>query len=327
MKGYDKNQILERGKATIIDEGNEILKLADSLNDSFVEAVELILNCNGRVVVTGMGKSGIIAKKIAATLASTGTPAFFLHPAEGIHGDMGMVTEDDVVVALSNSGESSEVINILPSIKLIGAKLITIVGRSKSTLESYSDIVLFTSISKEACPLGLAPTTSTSVQLVMGDALALSIMEQRHFTKSQYAVFHPGGALGRKLLLKVRDIMRKDDSVAIVKESLFVRDVLFSITKANAGAAFVVGEDEKLLGIITDGDVRRALLKDESALSKNAKDIMSLNPTTITADKLATEALRLMDNGNRKIGEMPVVDNGKPIGMICVKDLVAIGIV
>ena len=327
MKGYDKNQILERGKATIIEEATEILKLADSLNDSFVEAVELILNCNGRVVVTGMGKSGIIAKKIAATLASTGTPAFFLHPAEGIHGDMGMVTEDDVVVALSNSGESSEVINILPSIKLIGAKLITIVGRSKSTLESYSDIVLFTSISKEACPLGLAPTTSTSVQLVMGDALALSIMEQRHFTKSQYAVFHPGGALGRKLLLKVRDIMRKDDSVAIVKENFIVRDVLFSITKANAGAAFVVGEDGKLSGIITDGDVRRALLKDESALSKNAKDIMSLNPMTITADKLATEALRLMDNGNRKIGEMPVVDNGKPIGMICVKDLVAIGIV
>lgn len=322
----DEKKILERAKSTIIQEGQNIMNLADSLGDEFVKVVNIILECDGKVVLTGMGKSGLVAKKISATLASTGTPSFYLHPADAIHGDMGMVDKNDIVIALSNSGESSEIVNILPTIKLIGCKLVGMVSKAKSTLGFYSDYLLLTPITGEACPLGLAPTTSTSCQLVMGDALALSIMEQRHFTKEQYAFFHPGGALGRKLLTRVRDVMRKDDFIALVKEDELIRDVLFDITKANAGAAFVVDSQGNLKGIITDGDVRRALLKDESVLNKEAKTIMNTNPTTITEDKLATEALRCMDNGSKKMGEIPVVKDGKPVGMVCLKDIYAAGI-
>ena len=323
----DEEKILERGKNTILQEAENIKNLADSLGEEFVKVVRLILECEGKVVLTGMGKSGLVAKKISATLASTGTPSFYLHPADGIHGDMGMVSKNDVVIALSNSGESSEIVNILPTIKLIGCSLVGMVGREKSTLGSYSDYILLTKITQEACPLGLAPTTSTSCQLVLGDALALAIMEQRQFTANQYAVFHPGGALGRKLLTRVRDVMRRADFIALVKEETLIRDVLFAITKANAGAAFVVDQDEKLIGIITDGDVRRSLLKDEKTLYKEAKEIMNVSPTVISEDKLATEALRCMDNGQKKMGEIPVVRDGKPIGMICLKDLFAAGIV
>ena len=322
----DEKKILERAKSTIMQEGQNIMNLADSLGDEFVKVVNIILECDGKVVLTGMGKSGLVAKKISATLASTGTPSFYLHPADAIHGDMGMVDKNDIVIALSNSGESSEIVNILPTIKLIGCKLVGMVSKAKSTLGFYSDYLLLTPITGEACPLGLAPTTSTSCQLVMGDALALSIMEQRHFTKEQYAFFHPGGALGRKLLTRVRDVMRKDDFIALVKEDELIRDVLFDITKANAGAAFVVDSQGCLKGIITDGDVRRALLKDESVLNKEAKTIMNTNPTTITEDKLATEALRCMDNGSKKMGEIPVVKDGKPVGMVCLKDIYAAGI-
>ena len=322
----DEEKILSRGRATVLQEAENIKNLSDSLGEEFVKAVKLILECSGKVVLTGMGKSGLVAKKISATLASTGTPSFYLHPADGIHGDMGMVSRNDIVIALSNSGESSEIVNILPTIKLIGCTLIGMVGREKSTLGSYSDYLLLTKITEEACPLGLAPTTSTTCQLVMGDALALAVMEQRHFTANQYAVFHPGGALGRKLLMRVRDVMRKDDFIALVKEDTLIRDVLFSITKANAGAAFVTDSQGKLLGIITDGDVRRSLLKDEKTLNKKAEEIMNTSPTTITEDKLATEALRCMDNGQKKMGEIPVVKDGKPVGMICLKDIYAAGI-
>lgn len=323
----DEMNILKRGKETILQEAENIRNMADSLGDEFLNVVKLILECDGKVVLTGMGKSGLVAKKISATLASTGTPSFYLHPADGIHGDMGMVSANDIVIALSNSGESSEIVNILPTIKLIGCRLVGMVGREKSTLGSYSDYIILTKTTGEACPLGLAPTTSTSCQLVMGDALALSVMEQRHFTKNQYAVFHPGGALGRKLLMRVRDVMRKDDFIALVKENTLIRDVLFNITKANAGAAFVTDNDDRLLGIITDGDVRRALLKDEAVLNKEAKSIMNPSPTVITEDKLATEALRCMDNGTKKMGEIPVVRDEKIVGMICLKDLFAAGIV
>lgn len=323
----DEMNILKRGKETILQEAENIRNMADSLGDEFLNVVKLILECDGKVVLTGMGKSGLVAKKISATLASTGTPSFYLHPADGIHGDMGMVSANDIVIALSNSGESSEIVNILPTIKLIGCRLVGMVGREKSTLGSYSDYIILTKTTGEACPLGLAPTTSTSCQLVMGDALALSVMEQRHFTKNQYAVFHPGGALGRKLLMRVRDVMRKDDFIALVKENTLIRDVLFNITKANAGAAFVTDSEDRLLGIITDGDVRRALLKDEGVLNKEAKSIMNPSPTVITEDKLATEALRCMDNGTKKMGEIPVVRDEKIVGMICLKDLFAAGIV
>lgn len=318
---------MARACATLKSEGEAILKLCDRLDAVFAEAVELILKCRGRLVVTGMGKSGAIGRKLAGTFSSTGTPSLFLHPAEGIHGDLGMVTHDDVVLAMSNSGESQEIVNILPAIARIGAKMIAMVGRNESTLGTYANLVLDTSVECEACPLGLAPTTSTAVQLALGDALALAVMEARHFTREDYALFHPGGALGRKLLLRVSDVMRTGNAVAIVKQDTLLRDTLFAITKAGAGAALVVGTDGKLAGIITDGDVRRVLLADETALNKQASDVMSLNPRTISPDKLATEGLHLMETPPRQIGEMPVIVDGEPVGMLMLKDLVAAGIV
>ena len=238
-----------------------------------------------------------------------------------------MVTPKDVVLALSNSGDSGEIVNILPAIARIGVSMIAMVGRVNSTLATYATVVLDASIECEACPLGLAPTTSTTVQLALGDALALAVMEARHFTKEDYAMFHPGGALGRQLLLRVSDVMRSGSAMAVVKADVILRDVMFAITNAGAGAATVVDDDGKLLGIITDGDVRRALLKDDKALYKVASEVMVSNPKTISPDRLATEGLHAMDNPPKQIGEMPVVEDGKPVGMLMLKDIVAAGIV
>jgi arabinose-5-phosphate isomerase len=322
----DREQALARAVETLRNEGQAILRLADRLDSRFADAVGTILACRGRLVVTGMGKSGAIARKLAATFCSTGTPSLFLHPAEGVHGDLGMVTSDDVVLALSNSGETDELVTILPAIARIGAKLIAVVGRPGSTLGSYAQLVLDVSVECEACPLDLAPTTSTTVALALGDALALAVMEARRFTREDYALFHPGGALGRRLLLRVADVMRTDTAVAIVRDDVILRDVLFEITKAGAGAAFVVDAQGRLAGIITDGDVRRALLADGNALNKKASEVMVRNPKTIEPERLATEGLRLME-GPPRIGEMPVVVDGKPVGMLTLKDLVAAGIV
>ncbi len=323
----DRHKALERAVATLRNEGEAILRLCDRLDFSIGDAVEIILNCRGRLVVTGMGKSGAVGRKLAGTFSSTGTPSLFLHPAEGIHGDLGMVTSQDVVMALSNSGETDEIVKILPAIARIGAKLIAMVGRPNSTLATYAAVVLDASVDCEACPLDLAPTTSTTVALALGDAVALAVMEARRFTKEDYALFHPGGDLGRKLLLRVSDVMRTDSAVAIVKQDMVVRDVLFAITKAGAGAAFVVDEGGGLAGIITDGDVRRALLADDGAMMKPASEVMSANPRTISPERLATQGLRLMESPPRQIGEMPVVVDGKPVGMLTLKDLVAAGIV
>ena len=287
----DREKALARAAATLTNEGQAILALCERLDNSFAEAVELILGCRGRLVVTGMGKSGAIGRKLAGTFSSTGTASLFLHPAEGIHGDLGMVTADDVVLALSNSGESEEIVNILPAIARIGASMIAMVGRPESTLATYAKVVLDSSVESEACPLGLVPTTSTTVQLALGDALALAVMEARHFTHEDYALFHPGGALGRKLLLRVSDVMRTGQQVAIVERDVMLRDVMFSITKAGAGAALVVDDEGRLLGIITDGDIRRALLADDKALMRKASEIMVTTPRTISPDRLATEGL------------------------------------
>ncbi|MFQ3549215.1 MAG: KpsF/GutQ family sugar-phosphate isomerase [Armatimonadota bacterium] len=323
----DRKKALDRAVETLKCEADAVSVLVNRLNDDFIRAVEMILCCEGRLIITGMGKSGVIARKLAGTFSSTGTPSFFLHPAEGIHGDLGMVTSKDVVLALSNSGESEEVVRILPAIARIGAKLIAMTGRLTSTLATYSDVVLDVSVDCEACPLGLAPTTSTTAALAFGDALAMAVMETRQFTQEEYALFHPGGALGRKLLLRVADVMRSGSAVAIVKYDTLVRDVLFSITKAGAGAACVVDDDGLLIGIITDGDVRRSLLDDDKALYKKALDIMVKNPRTISPDRLATEGLRLMEQNNKQIGEIPVLVDGKPVGMLMLKDLAATGIV
>ncbi|MCL5103449.1 MAG: KpsF/GutQ family sugar-phosphate isomerase [Armatimonadetes bacterium] len=323
----DRQRAIDRAATTLRSEGEAILKLCERLDGSFAEAVELILNCKGRLVVTGMGKSGAIGRKLAGTFSSTGTASLFLHPAEGIHGDLGMVTAQDVVLALSNSGESEEIVNILPAIARIGSKMIAFVGRTESTLGTYASVLLDCSVECEACPLGLAPTTSTAVQLAFGDALALAVMEARKFTREDYALFHPGGALGRKLLLRVGDVMRTGTAVAIVEFDMPLRDVMFSITKAGAGAALVVDGDGNLAGIITDGDVRRALLVDDSALKKKAREVMVSGPRSISPDRLATEGLRMMEAPPKQIGEMPVLVDGKPVGMLMLKDLVAAGIV
>ncbi|MBR4748105.1 MAG: KpsF/GutQ family sugar-phosphate isomerase [Abditibacteriota bacterium] len=327
MNGIDEAKLLKRGKETISREADNVMRMGDSLGQGFVDCCRAILASRGRVAMTGMGKSGLVAKKISATLASTGTPSFYLHPADAVHGDMGMITREDVVIALSNSGESGEIVNILPVIKRIGALLVGMTGRENSSLARYSDIVVPVVTDGEACPLGLAPTTSTTCQLAMGDAISLAVMEARQFTKDQYAVFHPGGALGKRLLLTVEDVMRTGDFVARVSPDTKLRDVLFAITEANAGAALVTGPEGLLEGIITDGDIRRALLSSEDNLHADARDIMSPNPVTIAPDKLATEALHRMEESGRKIGEMPVIRDGKPLGVICLKDLLTVGIV
>lgn len=323
----DRQKALARAQATLKNEGEAVLALCDRLDSAFSDAVALILECRGRLVVTGMGKSGAIGKKLAGTFSSTGTPALFLHPAEGIHGDLGAVTGQDVVLALSNSGESQEIVDILPAIARLGARMIAMCGRAESTLTSYAQVVLDVSVDSEACPLNLAPTTSTTATLAMGDALALAVMEARHFTHEDYALFHPGGALGRRLLTRVSDVMRSGGAVAVADKETKLRDVLFAITKAGAGAACIVDDDGKLVGIITDGDVRRALLADDGALQKPAREVMAVGPRTISPDRLATEGLKAMEAPPRQIGEMPVVVDGKPVGMLMLKDLVAAGIV
>ncbi|MER3472779.1 MAG: KpsF/GutQ family sugar-phosphate isomerase [Armatimonadota bacterium] len=309
-------------------EAQSILRLIDRLDERFERAVQMILSCKGRVVTTGMGKSGAIARKVAATFASTGTPAFFLHPAEGVHGDLGMVTGEDVVLALSTSGETDELLAILPALKRIGVQLIAMVGRTESTLAQAADVVLDVSVEREACPYNLAPTASTTAMLAMGDALAITVMQERRFTPEDFAVFHPAGTLGRRLLLRVHDVMRTGDSVAVVHQARPLREVLFAITRANAGAACIVNDEGVLVGIITDGDIRRHLLRDVANLDRPAEELMTRTPYVVRGNPLAIEALHLFESLPVKIGEMPVLDDsGKPVGMLMLKDLLRTGIV
>lgn len=311
------------------DEAAAILALVDQLDSGFEEAVQLIENSRGRVVLTGMGKSGHIARKIAATMASTGTPAFFLHPAEGIHGDLGMVTADDVVVAYSNSGETAEVLNILPSLKRIGAKLIAVVGRTESTLARNADAVLNAGVAKEADSLGLAPTSSTTAALALGDALAVTLMERNHFTADNFAVFHPGGALGKKLLLTVEMVMHKGEENPCIGEDSSVKDALFVMTDKGLGAVSVLDQDGKLVGLLTDGDVRRGLNQGEDFLSLPVAKAMTVHPQVISADRLAAESLHIMENHKpHPITVLPVTDrDGRAIGMVHITDLLKQGVV
>jgi arabinose-5-phosphate isomerase len=319
--------ILERGRRVLAAESEAIRSLSQRLDGRFVEAVTLLLHCAGRTVTTGVGKAGAIARKIAATLASTGTPSLFLHPVEGLHGDLGVVTRQDIVIAFSYSGESDEVLRLLPAISAVGAVLIAVVGQTGSALARAADVVLDISVEAEACPLGLAPTTSTAAMLALGDAMALSAMEARGFTREDFARFHPAGALGRRLTLRVADVMRTAEQVAVVREHSSVHDVLFAITRAGAGAAFVCSEEGRLLGIITDGDVRRALLRDPNALALPAERVMNRNPLVIEGNPLAAEAFQLLQESPRRPGEVPVVDSdGRPIGMVTIKDLLRTGI-
>ncbi len=321
--------IIEQAKEVLAVEAEAIQALIPRIDGQFAAAVNLILACDGRVIVTGMGKSGLVGRKIAATLASTGTPAFFLHPAEAIHGDLGMVTPEDVVLALSNSGETDEVLSILPIIRRIGAKVVAMSGRENSTLVNNADVFLDVGVEREACPLGLAPTASTTAALAMGDALAVALLTARHFTPEDFALFHPGGSLGRRLFLTVGQVMHSGEDNPVTPVGHTVKEALFVITAKGLGATAIVDGDARLLGIITDGDIRRSLEKGFDFLNKRVEDVMTRTPRTITADKLAAQALHIMEkNKPRPITVMPVVDSEqRAIGMIHLTDLLRQGVV
>lgn len=312
-------------KEVLLTEAEALKRLVDVVDDNFEKAVHMMLGCKGRVIVTGMGKPGLIGRKIAATFASTGTVSMFLHPAEAIHGDLGMVTGDDVVLAISHSGETEEIVKLLTTIKKIGAQLISMTGNAASSLAKNSDIVLHIVVEKEACPLGLAPTASTTAQLAMGDALAVALLETRGFKPEDFALYHPGGSLGKKLL-QVRDIMRKEEANPIVKEDTSVRDALVAITGARAGSCSVVDEKGILVGIFTDGDLRRHFEKkvNHDLSLETVGTVMTVAPRTIHQDKLAAEALKILRE--KKIDELPVVDDeGKAVGLLDVQDLLKAG--
>ena len=321
--------IIEQVRQVLAIEAAAIEALIPRINGQITAAVELILSCKGRVIVTGMGKSGLIGKKIAATLASTGTPSFFLHPAEGIHGDLGMVTSDDIVLAISNSGETAEIISILPTLKRIGTPLVAMAGRSESTLANVADIFLDVGVAKEACPLGLAPTASTTATLALGDALAVALLSCRKFTPEDFALFHPGGSLGRKLLLTVESVMHSGDDNPTISMDRTVKEALFIMTAKGLGATSVVSNDGRLLGLITDGDIRRGLEKGHDFLDQPVDAIMTKTPRTIRADKLAAQALNMMEkNKPRPITVLPVVDEEfRSIGIIHLTDLLRQGVV
>ena len=300
---------------------------ADTLGENFELAVQWILNCRGRVVCCGVGKSGHIANKTAATLASTGTPSFFLHAAEAVHGDLGMVTEDDVVISYSHSGETDEIVRLFPSFKATGAKTIVVTGRPGSTAAKLSDLVLDTGVTQEACPNNLAPTTSTTVMIALSDALAIAVMEERGFGKEDFARFHPAGALGKRLLLRVEDVMRPRSEIATVSEHDPVLVVMKAIANAGVGAACVLDDQDGLVGFVTEGDMRRHLLTAPIRIEAEAKEYMTLSPATIEPDLLAIDALEVFQNFPVKIGEMPVVSDGKVVGLLMLKDLLRSGIV
>ncbi|ERS09664.1 D-arabinose 5-phosphate isomerase [Marinobacter sp. EN3] len=307
-------------------EREAIEALESRINDDFSRACEVIMACKGRVVVTGMGKSGHIGNKIAATLASTGTPAFFVHPGEASHGDLGMITPQDVVIAISNSGSTSEVVTILPLIKRMGAPLISMTGKPDSVLAQEAVANLDVSVAIEACPLGLAPTSSTTATLVMGDALAVALLEARGFSAEDFAFSHPGGSLGRRLLLRVSDIMHTGDQIPQVAEGTTLSGALLEITRKGLGMTTVVNAAGTLTGIFTDGDLRRTLDKSVDVHTTPIQDVMTRNGKTIRADHLAAEALNIMEE--MKINALPVTDaNGTLVGAINMHDLLRAGVI
>jgi arabinose-5-phosphate isomerase len=318
--------ILETGRGALLQEAEAIRVLADRLDESFERAVEWMLACEGRVITCGLGKSGHIARKTAGTLSSTGTPSLFLHAAEAVHGDLGMVTSRDVVVMYSHSGETDELVRLFPSLRAIGAKTILITGRPDSSAGHEADLSLNTCVSEEACPNNLAPTTSTTVMLALSDALAIAVMDRRGFSREDFAKYHPSGTLGKRLLLTVADVMRPLRECALVQADTAYLDIDRAITRAGVGAAMVVDENGGLQGFISDGDMRRYLLKTNGDLSGTAGQIMNTSVATIEPTLLAIEAFEAIQNHERKGGEMPVVDNGKLVGLIMLKDIVRSGI-
>lgn len=317
---------IETAKRTIELELQAVDALKDHINENFVTACKLILNAQGRIVVLGIGKSGHIGHKIAATLASTGTPAFFVHPAEASHGDMGMITNQDIILAISNSGSTSEIITLLPLIKRLGIKLISMTGNANSPLAQAADVNLDISVKEEACPLNLAPTSSTTATLVLGDALAISLLEARGFTAEDFAFSHPGGALGRRLLLKVSDVMHTGNELPKVSDTTLLKQVLFEMSRAGLGIALVTNSNNKLLGVFTDGDLRRVLDRENDIRTLTINEVMTTKSKTVKADMLAAEALKIMDD--HKISVLPVVDSQHIlIGVLHIHDLTRAGVI
>jgi arabinose-5-phosphate isomerase len=320
---------------TVIDEARRVIRveaqalsaMADRIDGSFERAIDVILDSSGRVIVSGMGKSGLVGQKIASTMASTGTPAFFLHPAEGIHGDLGMIMRGDVVIAISNSGETEEILRILPSIKRLGAHLIAMSGNPASNLARSSDVFLDVSVSEEACPLGLAPTASTTATLAMGDALAVALLVKRGFKAEDFAIFHPGGSLGKKLILRVEDLMHSGTAIPLVQEDTLMKEALFEITAKGLGVTGVCDAGGVLKGVITDGDLRRSLEKGFDILNQSASGIMKHGPLRIKRTELAAAALQIMEQ--RTITSLFVFEDDQsfaPCGIIHLHDILKAGI-
>ncbi len=316
----ESEKLLVLGRAVIATETEALKQLNERIDEHFVQACLHMLNCEGRVVVLGMGKSGHIGNKIAATLASTGTPAFFIHPGEASHGDLGMIKDDDVVIVLSNSGETDEIITLLPIIKRLGIPLITMTGNRNSSLAKSASVNIDVSVAKEACPLGLAPTASTTAALAMGDALAIALLEARGFNADDFAVAHPGGMLGRRLLLRVNDIMHTDGELPAVMETILLKEALYVMTQKGLGSTAVIDAENRVLGIFTDGDLRRTLDDNTDIHKVTIAEVMTHNCKNITKDCLAAEALAIMDTS--RINALPVVDgNNKLIGLLNMHDL------
>jgi len=310
------------------EEAEAIRVVADRLDRPFDHAIDWILECRGRVVTCGIGKSGHIARKTAGTLSSTGTPSFFLHAAEAVHGDLGMVTADDIVLLYTYSGETDELVRLFPSFQRAGAKTVLLTGRPSSSAGRAADLVLDVSVDREACPNNLAPTTSTTVMLAVSDALAVAVMERRGFQSEDFAIFHPSGSLGKRLLLRVADVMRAGPDLALAEPGTPILDVMRAITTAGAGAACILDPDGRLVGFVSDGDLRRHMLSATPPYAGTAQEMMTQGVTTISEELLAAEALEMFQNLPKKIGEMPVVDrDGRVVGLLMLKDLLRSGIV
>jgi arabinose-5-phosphate isomerase len=316
---------IQQGKRVLRIEARAIADLVDRLDHRFAEAVEFLHGCTGKVIVSGMGKSGLIGQKIAATLASTGTPAFFLHPAEGIHGDLGMLARRDIFIALSNSGETEELLKLLPYVKRLNVPVIALTGRTQSTLAKNSEVVLDVSVKEEACPLGLAPTASTTAALAMGDALAIALFQKRGFRENDFAQFHPGGTLGRRLLLKVRDLMHQGEAIPRITRDASLRAAIVEMTGKKLGMTTVVSSTGRLVGIITDGDLRRFLEKGVDLTTARVEDLATSHPKTIGPDELAARAVQTMEQF--AITSLAVLEEGELIGVIHLHDLLRSGVV
>ncbi len=318
--------MLKRAREVLSIEASGILSLKDRLGEDFIQAVDLLYSCEGKVVVTGLGKSGLICRKVAATLSSTGTPSFFLHAGDGIHGDLGMVMEGDVVLAVSNSGETDELLKLLPMLKRMGLKLILMTGNSSSALSRAADVILDVAVKEEGCPLGLSPMASTTAALVVGDALAVILLEKRGFKEEDFALRHPGGILGRKLFLQVGDLMHQSEDLPLVHENNPMKETLLEITSKRFGVTGVVDGQGRLVGVITDGDLRRGLETMGDIFRLKAKDLMTRNPKSIPADTLAAQAVAAMEQYS--ITSLFIMQDGgqKPTGLIHLHDLLKAGI-